>query len=59
MAKFTSEKYPSLRVSLPDGGSVKFIDGAAEATGDAAKVLKALPEDFGVSEVKARAKSED
>jgi hypothetical protein len=59
MAKFTSEKYPSLRVSLPDGSSVKFVDGEAEATGDAAKALKGLHADYGVAEVKSRAKSDD
>lgn len=51
MAKFTCEKYPSLRV-VAGGVSVKFRDGEVEASGEAAAALRSVADAYGVTEVK-------
>jgi hypothetical protein len=48
--KFTSEKYPYLRVNAPGGKSGRFADGELETTD--AKVIEALrglPSEYGVA----------
>lgn len=44
----TSEKYKGLRVSFP-GGSVKFVDGAAEVDESQAVHLLALSKSYGIA----------
>lgn len=60
MAQFTSSKYSHLTLQDDKGVWAQFKEGQLE-TSDAAVVkrLRALPEDYEVSEVKASAKSED
>jgi hypothetical protein len=59
MAKFSSEKYPALTLQDDKGIWAKFEGGELETT-DAAVVkrLRGLPEEEGISEVKAAAKTE-
>ncbi|MFF3060922.1 hypothetical protein [Streptomyces sp. NPDC057909] len=59
MAKFSSEKYPALTLQDDKGIWAKFEGGELETT-DAAviKRLRGLPEEEGISEVKAPAKAE-
>ena len=49
--KFTSARYPQLRVNVPGAASVRFTDGELETTdAKAVEVLKSLPAEY---EVKA------
>lgn len=60
MANFASPKYPHLTLQDDKGVWAQFKDGQLEATdAGVVKRLRALPEDYEVSEVKASAKSED
>lgn len=60
MAKFASSKYPHLTLQDDKGVWARFEDGEFETTDAAAlKRLRALPEDYEVTEVKASAKSDD
>lgn len=52
MAKFKSDKYPALVVVVP-GGRVRFVGGEAEATGEAAGVVRSLGDEYGVEQVEA------
>jgi len=60
MANFQTSKYPGLILQDDKGIWAQFKDGQFE-TSDAGviKRLRALPEDYEVSEVKASAKSDD
>ncbi|MEU5091716.1 hypothetical protein [Streptomyces sp. NPDC021356] len=59
MAKFTSPKYTGLTLQDDKGIWAQFVGGEFETT-DAAvlKRLRALPEDYEVSEAKAAAKGD-
>ena len=60
MAHFESSKYPALTLQDDKGIWAQFEGGKLEATdAGAVKRLRALPEDYEVTEVKAPAKSED
>lgn len=64
--KFRSVRYPKLKVRLPNGKYVRFVDGELDTNDKAViDVLKQLPEDRGVKAAggrvaaKGEAKSED
>jgi hypothetical protein len=60
MANFASPKYPHLTLQDDKGIWARFVDGEFESTdAGVVKRLRALPEDYEVSEVKASAKSDD
>lgn len=53
--KFKSEKYPQLRVNVPEGGSVRFTDGELEASDPkVVEALKSLPAEYEVKAVGGR-----
>ena len=62
MAKYTSSRYPNLRVHTPSG-PVRFVDGEFETTDkDVIAVLDNLPADDGVAKASSRggsSKSDD
>lgn len=54
MPKFKSAKYPSLTLQDASGVWARFADGELETSDpEVAKRLRALPEDEGITEVKA------
>jgi hypothetical protein len=56
VAIFETTRYPAMAVRTPHG-VVRFEDGRAEATPAQAKVLRSMPDEYGLTEVKTAAKA--